>query len=502
MEEIIKINGSDLTIDQIYRVAYDNQVKVGIDENVIEDVEQSRKVVDDLVAKDMVVYGLTTGFGNFKNITISKDQTEELQLNLIRSHAVGTGPVFFKAEVRAAILIRANSLLKGYSGVRLLVIEKLLELLNKDIYPFVPQQGSVGSSGDLAPLSHLTLVLMGEGEVIEGGERVESVKILNKYSYKPIRLSYKEGLALNNGTSFMTAVASLNIKKVENLINWADRSLAMSLEALRGTLSAYEERVHLLRPYHGQLLTAAHVRKLCQGSQLVGPNNNYNSVQDSYSLRCSPQVHGAVRDNFDYVRRVVEIEINSATDNPIVFTDTAEAVSAGHFHGEPIAIAMDCLSIAVSELANISERRTAKLMDPSTNNGLPAFLIALGKGGLDNGFMIAQYTAAALVSENKVLAHPASVDSIPTSANQEDHVSFGTIAARQCRDIISNAERVVAIELMCAAQGLDFRKPLLPGLAVRKIYDLIRRHVPFLNNDRVLYRDLEILVKIIRKSIK
>ncbi|MBU4360513.1 histidine ammonia-lyase [Candidatus Parcubacteria bacterium] len=498
-QELI-INGNDLTIDKIVKVAFSPDIFVKISPGAKEKIQASRKVVDDLVARGEVVYGLTTGFGEFRNKSINFQQAEELQNNLIRSHAIGVGRPFSLSETRTAILIRANSLTKGYSGVRLIFIEKLLELLNKNIYPYIPCQGSVGASGDLAPLSHLGLVMMGEGEVIENQKRVATPNIFEKYNFQPIKFSYKEGLALNNGTSFMTALAVLNLKRAKNIIKWSDRILATSLEALQGTLVAYEERVHKLRPHPGQIKTAFNVRSLCQNSQIVGPGNNYPDVQDSYSLRCSPQVHGAVKDSFEYAKKIVEIEINSVTDNPLIFSDTGEAVSAGHFHGEPIAFAMENLGIAIAELGTISERRTAKMLDPSTNDGLPAFLIPKQKGGLCNGYMIAQYTAAALVAENKVLSHPAAVDSIPTSANQEDHVSFAPISARKCKKIINHVENILAIELMCAVQGIDFRRPAKPGFGVQQIYAKIRTQIPFLDNDRILYTDLEKVVKIIRSN--
>lgn len=491
----LSLDGKSLTIEDIAQVAYDHSITVTISEDVQSQIKESRQVIDKVVAEEQVVYGVNTGFGSFKDQVISHDDVERLQLNLIRSHAIGVGPMFSEPEVRAAMLIRANSLVRGFSGIRLETIEALLNLLNHHIYPFVPQQGSVGSSGDLAPLSHLMLVLIGEGEVIEDGKRTETAPILKKKNITPVTLSYKEGLALNNGTAFMTAVAALNIYNARRIIDWSDKALAMSLEALRGTLDAYSEAVLNVRPHPGQLATGAAVRSLCEGSQLLGPNNDYQDVQDSYCLRCAPQVHGSVKDVFSHVASVIEVEINSTTDNPLVFPQ-GMVKSGGNFDGQPISLAMDNLAIAMSELGTVTERRIAKFMDRHNNNDLPAFLIPPEQAGLSSGFMIAQYTAAALVAENRVLSHPVSNDSIPTSANQEDHVSFGTIAARKCRDIINNTEKILAIELMSAAQALDFRKPLTPGKGVAQIHATIREKVPFLKEDVILYKELEKILSI------
>jgi|GEM_PF-1584 len=495
----ITINGNNLTLDTVYNVAYNSNMRVLIAKSAQQKVAESRAVIEQIIKQGQIVYGVNTGFGSFKDRIINSEQTEELQTNLIKSHAIGVGPFFSEPEVRAAILIRANSLIKGYSGIRIQVAESLLNLLNHNIYPYIPQQGSVGSSGDLAPLSHLVLVMMGEGEVLINNKRKPALETLKQNNIKPIKLSYKEGLALNNGTAFMTAVAALNIYNARLLLEWSDNSLAMSLEALRGTLDAYHNNVQEIRPHPGQIETARTIRNLCQNSQLIGPGNGYNNIQDSYSLRCAPQIHGAVKDTYNAVRKVIEIELNSTTDNPLVFPDQNKVISSDNFDGQPISTAMDSLAIAISELGTISERRIAKLVDPNYSNGLPAFLIPTNQAGLSSGFMIAQYTAAALVAENKVLSHPVSNDSIPTSANQEDHVSFGTIAARKCRDIITNTEKIIAIELMCAAQGLDFHQPLLPGLGVKKIYNLIRQKVTFLDQDRILYKDLEKILEIMKQ---
>lgn len=494
--EII-IDGQHLTVDMVYRIAHAKDVRLRLSQASVRNVLRSRRTVEDIISSGKTVYGINTGFGSLKDKNIPQEKIEFLQENLIKSHAVGVGESFSKEEVRGAMVIRANSLSRGYSGVRREVIEKIFELLHKDIYPYIPQIGSVGASGDLAPLSHLALVLMGKGEVIVDGKRHDAQFVLKKQGIEPIVLQAKEGLALNNGTAFLTAVAAMNLYRVKYLTKWFDNALALSLEGLAGTLTAFDPRIHALRSHPGQIVTAEIIRRLCQKSQLVGPNNGYSSIQDSYSLRCSPQVHGCAKDLLRYVEGVVETELNAVTDNPLICSETGEALSGGNFHGEPIALAMDCLSIAVTELANISERRIAKLMDSHHNNGLPPYLIGSKETGLNSGFMIAQYTAAALLAEMKVLAHPVVIDSIPTSANQEDYVSFGATASRKCRDIIAMAEKIAAIEILCACQALDLRKPLKPGLGARQIFTLIRKKVPFITNDEIMYPYIETVLDII-----
>lgn len=489
--EYIEIDGYHLSIELVQKVAHHKHVHIKLSEQAKTAILKSRQIVEGIIKAGKTVYGLNTGFGSLKDKNIDQAQLEALQENLIRSHAVGAGEPFSEPEVRAAILIRANSLAQGYSGVRLELVEKLLEMLNSGMYPYVPQQGSCGASGDLAPLSHMSLVLMGEGEIIVNGKRRESKDVLDSYNFKPIKLQAKEGLALNNGTAFMTAVAALNVHKARKLVEWFDKSLALSLEGFRGTLAAYDSRVHNLRPHSGQSDTAAKVRQLCEGSELVGPGNDYKSIQDSYSLRCAPQVHGPAKQMLQYVTEVVRVELNSVTDNPLVFPDLDDAISGGNFHGEPIGLAMDSLSIAVTELANISERRTAKFMDHNHNNGLPPYLVSGEVVGLNSGFMILQYTAASVLAEMKVLAHPVVIDSIPTSANQEDYVSFGTTAARKCRDIIGMAFQILAIELSASAQAVELRKPLNPGKGNLETYQFIRKLVPFYHNDTVVYKEVE-----------
>ncbi len=496
----IVLTGETLTIEEVACVSRKRE-RVLISENARAKLERARTFVDRLVKEEKVVYGVTTGFGQFKNVVISPDQTATLQTNLIRSHATGVGAPLPEDMVRASILVRINSLLRGHSGVRSTVIDRLLDLLNHDIYPYVPSQGSVGSSGDLAPLSHIMLVLMGEGEVLVDGKRKPSLEVLREKGLGTITLMSKEGLALNNGTSVQTGIGALAVFDARRLADVFTVAYAMSLEVLMGSVAASDPRVHALRPHPGQSAMASTVRRLCLDSQIIESHRGCGRVQDAYSLRCAPQVQGASRDTIEYVASVVTRELNSVTDNPLLFPEDDQAISAGHFHGEPIAQVMDFLKIGVSELANISERRIARLTDPSLSDGLPAFLIPKEQGGLSSGMMIPQYVAAALVSENKVLAHPASVDSIPTSANQEDHVSMGTIAARQAAMIVENARQVAVIELLCAAQGVDFRAPLRPGRGVQAAHRCIRQVVPFFDQDRVVYPSLEALANLVPETL-
>lgn len=486
----IVLDGKSLTIDQVVQIARHHE-RVEISEEAKSNLIKARDFVDQAVQNGEVIYGITTGFGNFKNVTIDAAQTAKLQENLMTSHAIGVGDPLSEECVRASIVVRINSLLHGFSGVRPVAIDRLVELLNKDVYPFVPEKGSVGSSGDLCPLSHIMLVILGLGEVLVKGQRRPSSERLKEKGIEPIELTSKEGLALNNGTAVQTGIGVLAVYDAQHLAKLADVTLSMSLDVMMGTNRAFDRRVHELRPHQGQLDVSDNVRALSADSEIMNSHEGCDRVQDCYSLRCAGQVHGACRDGIYHAERVLTTEINSVTDNPLVFPDANEVISCGNFHGEPVALVMDYLSTCAAELGNISERRTAKMLDMANSEGLPAFLIDPEKAGLNNGFMIAQYTAAALVSENKVLAHPASVDSIPTSANQEDHVSMGTIAARQAREIIANTQQVIGIEAMCAAQGYDFRAPLKGGQGAHKAYELIRAEVPALDKDRVLYPDLE-----------
>jgi histidine ammonia-lyase len=501
MDTEIEIDGEHLTIEDVVEAARHYR-HVVLSSAACTTLHKSEKAVRALVEKDEPVYGITTGFGPFRDKKISRNEVEKLQVNLIRSHAVGTGEPFPEEIVRAAMVIRANTIAKGYSGARPLVVDTLLDMVNKKVTPFVPEKGSVGASGDLAPLSHLALALMGEGEAYYNGERLPGKKALQKAGVAPVTLQAKEGLAVNNGATFTAGVAALAVSDAENIIKHALLAAALSFEALKVTSKAFDQRVHALRPHRGQIEAARLIRVLTKGSAII--DSMKKKVQDDYSVRCMPQVVGASIDAVEYVRHIVETEINSATDNPLIIDETP--ISGGNFHGQPLALAMDFLGIAVSEVGSISERRTAKLGDSHHSDGLPAFLIPEEKAGLNSGFMMAQYTSAALVSENKVLAHPASVDSIPTSANAEDHVSMSTIAARKARDIIKNVETVLGIELLCAAQGIDLRRSecAIPdglGEGTSIVYEAIREEIPELTDDRYLYPDIEKIREMIRTGI-
>lgn len=495
MNNPLLISGKELKVDDVVAVA--NGRPVALDQAVLPQLLRSRQAVENLVARGEVAYGITTGFGHFKDKIIPPDQVRALQRNLVRSHAVGVGPALPKPVVRAMLAVRANTLAMGYSGVRPVIIQRLLDLLNHQIHPLIPAQGSLGASGDLAPLAHLTLVLIGEGEAEVQGVVIPGREALRQAHLEPIELEAKEGLALLNGTAFMVGYGALLVRRAINLALTADAAACLSLEALHGTDRAFDARVHAVRPHPRQIDCAAFLRKLLAGSGFVRGRNSQN-VQDPYTLRCVPQVHGAIRDAIAYSRWVINIELNSVNDNPIIFvdeeTDEVEVVSAGNFHGEPIAIAMDYMKLALTELGNMSERRTARLVDADSNGHiLPMFLTE--QGGLESGLMMAQYTAAALASENKVLAHPASADTIPTSANTEDHVSMGATAVRQAEQILGHVETIVAIELLAAAQGLDFRRKVLPeaqlGRGTAAAYQLVRSCVPFLEHDTFLAPHIE-----------
>jgi histidine ammonia-lyase len=484
----IYLDGESLTLEQVVAVARAG-VKVELSPEAREKVAVSRDFVDKLINQNQVAYGITTGFGKFSDVGISKQDSQVLQRNLIMSHATGVGEPLAAEIVRAIMLLRANALAKGYSGIRLATLQTLIDLLNSGIVPIIPEKGSLGASGDLAPLSHLVLVLLGEGEAWYRGHRMSGAKALDLARITPVTLAGKEGLALINGTQVMTAIAALAVWDADNLSRAADIAGAMSIEALEGILSAFDPKVHGVRPHPGQLEVAENILSLTKGSDYVA-GINPSKVQDAYALRCIAQVHGPSRDAFRYVRQVVETEINSATDNPLIFPDSGEVISGGNFHGQPVALAMDFLGIAAAELANISERRLERLVNPALS-GLPAFLTP--KGGLNSGFMITQYSAASLVSENKVLAHPASVDSIPSSGNQEDHVSMGTIAARKARSILDNSVTVVAMELLAACQAVDLRtnsKKMQLGRGTREAYKLVRSKIAQLMEDRIMYLDI------------
>ena len=478
-------NQKELSINDVVNVARKRQ-EVVLSDSAREAVKKSRGFVEDILRENKVVYGISTGFGEFSKITISESNREKLQRNLILSHSVGVGDLFGEDVVRGIMLLRVNSLARGYSGIRLSTVFKLIELLNKNITPAVPQKGSVGASGDLAPLSHVAAVLLGEGFVMKGGVAVPAAPVLKEAGFEPIELAAKEGLALINGSQAMTSVAALVCHDAKQLLKIADIAAAMSLEALRGTLKAFDERLAKIRPHPGHLQSVQNIARLTSGSVILHENKN-EKVQDAYSIRCVSQVHGASRDAWRRALETVDIEMNAVTDNPIVMADTGEIISGGNFHGQPVALVMDYLKTALAEIGNISERRINRLVDPHLS-GLPAFLTK--EGGVNSGLMIAQYTAASLVSENKVLVHPASADSIPTSANQEDHVSMGTIAARQAREILENVRYVLAIEMIAAAQGIDFLGEM-PGRGTHPAYEQIRELVPFIENDRILNTDFE-----------
>lgn len=451
-------------------------------------LQSGRKVVERIIRENRTVYGITTGFGKFAEVRISLDEIDRLQENLIKSHATGVGRLFQPCQVKAIMLLQANQLCQGASGVRPVVVRQLLDLLNKEVIPLVPQQGSVGASGDLSPLAHIGLVMIGRGQAFYKGKIVNGAEALKKAGMKPLVLKAKEGLAITNGTEVMTAIGILNLLEAEQLCKISDIAGAMSLEALRGTDKAFDPRIQALRPHSGQVDSAENLRKLLLGSQIRRSHKDCQKVQDSYSLRCMPQVHGATRTALKHIRQVLETELNSVTDNPLVFAKEHEVLSGGNFHGQPVALAMDYLGIATAELADISERRLARLLDTSLS-GLPGFLTE--HGGLNSGLMITQNTAASLVSENKVLSHPSSVDSIPTSANQEDHVSMGTFGARKADQICGNVRYVLACELLAAAQGLEFLKPLKPGKGVDAAYRAIRHGVKEFKQDREFHLDIE-----------
>ncbi|MGB4237097.1 MAG: histidine ammonia-lyase [Bacillota bacterium] len=488
------IDGRTLTYEDVVAVARGYK-SVDIASEVRDQVERTRRVLEDILAQDRVIYGVNTGFGHLASVRISDEELCKLQENLIISHAAGTGDPFPDEVVRAMILLRANSLARGLSGVRYELIEALVSLVNHDICPIIPEQGSLGASGDLAPLAHLALALLGKGKVRMGGMLMDAALALERAGISPLTLMPKEGIGLINGTQAMTAVGAIALYDAVVLAITADAAASMSIEALRGIPDAFRPCLHQARPHQGQMECAEFISRLLEGSRLVSAPGELR-VQDAYSIRCIPQVHGATRDVLEYVRKVINTEINSVSDNPLVFPD-GQVISAGNFHGQPVALAMDFLSIATAELGNISERRIERLLNPALS-GLPPFLAV--QGGINSGFMISQYTAASLVSENKVLSAPASTDSIPVSASQEDHVSMGTIAARKARAVVKNVARILAIELMCACQALEFQGPekLAPG--TRKVYDLVRQVLPPLEEDRWLHPDIEAITELVTEG--
>jgi histidine ammonia-lyase len=494
----IRLTGDDLRIEDVWAVAF-GEADAALSDDARAKMQAARALVERAAHGTREhTYGINTGFGRFVSRSIPEEQTEELQLRLLRSHACGVGDPYPAEIVRAAMLLRANALAKAYSGARVETVELLVECLRRGVLPVVPARGSVGASGDLAPLAHLALPLVGEGEAIVDGTRLDGASALRSVGLEPIRLVSKEGLSLVNGTQFMASMAALGIVRARRVARTADIACALSLEALQGSRTSFAPAVHRSRPLKGQLESAGNVWRLLEGSAVIESHRWCDKVQDAYALRCAPQVHGACRDLLDYAEATVSVELNAATDNPLVLLDEGEIVSAGNFHGQPLAFALDALAMAAAELANISERRIERLVNPNLSDGLPPFLVE--EGGLNSGFMIPQYVAAALVSENKVLCHPASVDSIPTSAGQEDHVSMGNAAGLKALRVLDNVERTLAIELLAGAQAIEFLAPLRPGAGVSTAHDFVRTLSKRLVEDRSLGGDVERVADAIRSG--
>ncbi len=492
----VLIDGNNLTIEDFIKITRGSK-QIELSQAAIDRVNKSRALVDKFVDQNKVVYGITTGFGKFSDVVITGDETKELQRNLIVSHACGVGEPLPEDIVRGIMLLRVNALAKGFSGIRLSTLNTLIEMLNKGVHPIIPEKGSLGSSGDLAPLSHMVLVMLGEGEAIYKGQKMPGKEAMEKAKIKTIELTSKEGLALINGTQVMTSIGAHTIYDTMMLSKIADIAASLTIEALNGIIDAYDIRVQDVRPHEGQINTSKNLLKLLENSSMVSRQGEIR-VQDAYSLRCTPQIHGGSKDCFKYVIEKVEIEMNSATDNPLIFYEDEEVISGGNFHGQPMALAFDFLGIGLAELANISERRLERLVNPSLSNGLPGFLIK--NGGLNSGFMIVQYSAAALVSENKILAHPASVDSIPSSANQEDHVSMGTIASRKAREIMENVRKVLSMEILAACQGIDLRGNKGLGNGTNIVYNIIREKIGYLDKDKPMYEEINKCEEIIKSG--
>ena len=492
-ERRLLLDGDTLTLEEIREVAA-GRARIELAPAALERVERARALVDRTAAGDVPTYGINTGFGTLSEVRIDRKDLRTLQRNLLVSHAAGVGQPLPLAEARALLLLRANVLAKGHSGVRPRTLQLALEMLNRDVVPVVPERGSVGASGDLAPLAHLALVLIGEGEAFWKGERLPGAEALRRAGLEPVVLEAKEGLTLVNGTQAMTAVGTLTLLRAEALAEVADLAGAMTVEGLLGSHRPFQELIQAVRPHPGQQAVAAHLRALLSDSEIVESHRDCSKVQDPYSLRCMPQVHGAARDGLSYVRAVLAVEANSATDNPLVFPAEEQIVSGGNFHGQPVSLALDVLAIACTQLSAISERRVEQLVNPALS-GLPPFLAK--NSGLNSGFMIAQVTSAALVAESRVLSHPASVDSIPSSAGREDHVSMGMTAALKARQVAEFTRSCLAVELLVAAQALDFRQPLRPGRGVAAAHRLLRESVPTLEVDREIHRDIEAVSRLI-----
>jgi histidine ammonia-lyase len=495
MKEIL-LGVDGMTLEDLIEISRGG-VKVRLRAESEEVIREARKLVDTWVEEERVIYGVTTGFGALSTQNISRTDTRRLQENVLMSHAAGVGEWLDEETVRATMALRIKDLARGHSGIRLETVQLLIDLLNQGVCPVIPEKGSVGASGDLAPLAHLSLILIGLGEAFYQGERMAGAEALRRCDRKPLKLEAAEGLALVNGTQMTTAVGGLALYDSLLLAKMADLAASMSLEVLMGSRTEFDPRIHRVRPHPGQAAAAENMARITQNSEIVSSHKDCSRVQDAYTLRCSPQVHGASRDALAYVKRVVETEMNGSTNNPLIFPESKEFLYGGNFHGQPLALALDFLCMAVSELANISERRIERLVNPQLS-GLPAFLVE--NGGINSGLMLAQYTAASLVSENKFLSHPACVDSIPTSANKEDHVSMAPISARKCREIVRNAECVTAIELLCGAQAMDLFTNMKPGEGTLVAYKTIRDSVPHLDRDRVLSKDIETMVELLRSG--
>ena len=490
------LNGGTLNLKDLVAVSRQGApVRVGKRAEHL--ISKARALIDQWVSDEQKVYGVTTGFGALSEVAISSKDARALQKNILLSHAAGVGDPLPEEVVRGAMLLRINDICLGHAGVRPETVTHLVTLLNRGVCPVVPSQGSVGASGDLAPLAHMALVLIGEGEAYVNGRRISGKRALKHCGLDPLVLAPGEGLALVNGTQVMTAMGALAVWDAISLAKHTDIAAAMSLEVLMGSRTEFDQRIHRLRPHQGQIESADNLLRITKNSDIITSHRDCCRIQDAYTLRCSPQVHGASRSVLAYARRTIETEINAATGNPLIFPETGEFLVGGNFHGQPVAMSMDALGIAMAELANISERRIERLVNPQLS-GLPAFLVA--NGGLHSGMMIAQYTAAALVSENKVLAHPACVDSIPTSANKEDHVSMGAHAARKCRQIVQNVRTVIAIELLCGAQAMDLFTNVKPGEGTMAAYNAVRAEVPHLDKDRIIAKDIEKIIALIQSG--
>jgi histidine ammonia-lyase len=492
----VVIGMEKMTLEALMSIAR-HGAGVQLSEASVQRINEARQLIEQWVKEEKSIYGVTTGFGALSDVAISKKDTRQLQQNILMSHSAGTGDMLDEETVRAVMALRIKDFALGHSGIRLETVQHLITILNKGVYPVVPEKGSVGASGDLIPLAHLSLVIIGLGEAYYQGQRMSGAKALNHCGIAPLRLEAAEGLALINGTQVMSAIGGLAVYDAVNLAKLTDIASAMSLEVLMGSRMEFDPRIHKVRPHPGQTAAADNMYRITQNSDIVTSHKDCHRIQDAYTLRCSPQVHGASKDAVFYAKNVLETEMNASTNNPLIFPESRDFLLGGNFHGQPIALAMDFLCMGVSEFANISERRIERLVNPKLS-GLPAFLVR--DGGLNSGFMIAQYVAAALVSENKILSHPACVDSIPTSANKEDHVSMGTISARKCREIIKNAEQVIAIELLCGAQALDLFTNMKPGEGTLAAYTVIRNAVPHLDADRILHKDIDAVKQLMRNN--